>query len=124
MAKWRPTFKIEGVVVPIPDEYSQSIEDLSSEDTRRTLDGKFHKDVIAIKSTVPFSWSKLEWSVAAKLANAIDGKSMLNVSYIDVRKPYENTSKDIYVGKRDFTPVQFDDDGKVYWSVAFSEIEI
>lgn len=124
MAKWRPVFKIEGVTLPMPDEYSQSVEDLSSEDTGRTLDGKFHKDVIAVKSTVPFSWSRLEWSVAAALAKAIDGKSSLNVSYIDVRRPYENISKEIYVGKRDFKPVQFDDDGKVYWSVAFSEIEI
>ncbi len=124
MAKWRPVFKIEGVTLPMPDEYSQSVEDLSSEDTGRTLDGKFHKDVIAVKSTVPFSWSRLEWSVAAALAKAVDGKSSLNVSYIDVRRPYENISKEIYVGKRDFKPVQFDDDGKVYWSVAFSEIEI
>lgn len=124
MAKWRPTFKIEGVTLPMPDEYSQSIEDLCSEETNRSLDGKFHKDVIAVKSNIPFNWSRLEWSVAAALANAIDGKNKLNVSYIDVRKPYANVYMEIYVGKRDFTPVQFDDDGKVYWSVSFSEIEI
>ncbi len=124
MSKWRPKFTIEGVELPMPAEYSQSIEDLSSEDTGRTLDGVFHKDVIAVKSTVPFSWSRLEWSVAAALANAIDGKSSLSVSYIDVRRPYTNVTETIYVGKREFKPVQFDDDGKVYWSVAFSEIEI
>ena len=124
MAKWRPIFKIEGVVLPLPDGYSQSIEDLSSEETGRTLDGQFHKDVIAVKTNMPMKWAKLEWYKAAELANAIDGKTKLNVTYIDVRNAYVNSSTDIYVGQRSFVPVQFDNDGKVYWSVEFSEIEI
>lgn len=124
MAKWRPMFQIENVTLPLPDTYSQSVEDLCDEETGRTLDGIFHKFVISIKSSIPMTWNRLEWRVAAQLANAIDGKNKLHCSYIDVRKPYEMAECDMYVGKREFEPVQFDDDGKVYWSVSFSEIEV
>lgn len=122
--KWKPSFQIEGVSLPLPDDYSQSIEDLCSDETGRTLAGLFIKDVIAVKTNIPLKWSKLEWKVASQLANATDGKNELRCTIMDVRKPYEMVQKTIYVGARNFAPVQFDDDGKVYWSVEFSEIEI
>lgn len=32
------------------------------------------KDVIAVKTTIPFEWSEMEWNIAAALAKAVDGK--------------------------------------------------
>lgn len=122
--KWVPDFKIEGVLLPMPDGYSQSIEDLCSDETGRTLDGTFIKDVVTVKTNVPLKWGKLEWNLASQLANAVDGKNKLKCTLMDVRLPYKMKEFNIYVGARSFAPVQFDTDGKVYWSVEFSEIEI
>lgn len=124
MAKWNPDFEIEGISVPIPDNYSQVITDLSSDETGRTLDGIMHKDVIATKVSAPFEWSEMEWNTASQLARAVDGKSSIDVKFMDVRNPYRMTSKVVYVGDRTFEPVDFDTDGKVYWRVSFSEIEV
>ncbi len=124
MAKWVPIFKLAGISVPIPDNYNQLISDLSSDESGRTLDGVMHKDVIAVKTSTPFEWSKMEWSTVAALANAIDGKESVSCEYMDVRSPYKMTSRTVYLGDRTFTPVEFDTDGKVYWSVSFDEIEV
>ena len=124
MAKWRPDFKIEGISVPIPDNYAQVITDLSSEETGRTLDGVMHKDVIAVKTSTPLEWSGLEWELAAKIVNVVDGKSSITCEYMDVRKPYQMASRKIYIGDRNCEPTGFDTDGKVYWKVSFSEIEV
>ncbi|MCM1295616.1 MAG: hypothetical protein NC311_08735 [Muribaculaceae bacterium] len=124
MAKWRPDFQINGVSLPMPDGFTQTVSDLCTEETGRTLDGVFHKEVIAVKSSMPLKWSHLEWKTASQLAKATDGKNILSCKYMDVRKPYAMTQINMYVGERSFEPTQFDDDGKVYWSVQFSEIEI
>jgi hypothetical protein len=124
MAKWRPDFKLAGISVPIPDNYNQVISDLSSEESGRTLDGVMHKDIIAVKTSTPFEWSKMEWSTAAALAVAVDGKPSVSCEYMDIRKPYAMTSRTVYLGDRTFEPVGFGTDGKVYWSVSFSEIEV
>jgi hypothetical protein len=124
MSQWRPTFKLAGISVPVPDNYSQLISDLSSDESGRTLDGKMHKDVIAVKTTTPFEWSKMEWGTAAALAKAVDGKSEVTCEYMDVRNPYIMSSRNVYIGDRTFEPVSFGSDGKVYWNVSFSEIEV
>ena len=66
----------------------------------------------------------MEWRIASALANAVDGKSSVACEYIDVRHPYQMTTKTIYIGDRNFEPTEFDTDGKVYWNVSFSEIEV
>jgi hypothetical protein len=124
MPKWRLNFKLAGISVPIPDNYSQVISDLSSDESGRTLDGVMHKDIIAVKTSTPFEWSEMEWETAAALAKAVDGKSSVTCEYIDVRKPYVMTVRTIYIGDRTFEPTFFDTDGKVYWKVSFSEIEV
>lgn len=124
MAKWKPDFKLNGTSVPIPDNYEQVISDLSSDESGRTLDGTMHKDIIAIKDSTPFEWSNLEWSLAATIANIVDGKESITCEYIDVRKPYQMASRTIYIGDRSCKPIRFGDDGKVYWTVSFSEIMV
>ena len=124
MSQWVPSFKLAGISVPIPDNYSQVISDLSSDESGRTLDGIMHKDIIAVKTSVPFEWAEMEWDTAAVLAKAVDGKASVPCEYVDVRNPYTMTSTTVYLGDRTFTPVGFGTNGKVYWSVSFSEIEV
>ena len=100
MAKFRPILILAGVELPLPDSYSQTIADLSSTQTGRTLDGRAHKDVIAVKDTIPLKWSRLEWEKAAEIANAVDGIEYAVMQYMDVRNPYEMTKTEVYVGDR------------------------
>lgn len=122
--KWIPEIIVEGVRLPIPDSFEQTIADLCSEDSKRTLSGEAIKKVVAVKSTFPLKWEGLEWSQAAALANAVDGKSCITVKAMDVRNPYGMTEFRIYVGDRVCKPVRFDTDGQVYWDVEFKEIEV
>lgn len=124
MGRFKPKFVLAGVELPLPDAYSQTISDLSSSQTGRTLDGKAHKDVIAVKDTVPLKWSKLEWKKAAEIANAVDGIEYATMEYIDVRVPYKMCTCEIYVGDRKAEIVECNTDGKVYWSLEFSRIEV
>lgn len=124
MAKFRPILILAGVELPLPDSYSQTIADLSSTQTGRTLDGRAHKDVIAVKDTIPLRWSRLEWEKAAEIANAVDGIEYAVMQYMDVRNPYEMTKTEVYVGDRKAEFVEDDTDGKVYWSLEFSRIEV
>lgn len=124
MAKFRPILILAGVELPLPDSYSQTIADLSSTQTGRTLDGRAHKDVIAVKDTIPLRWSRLEWEKAAEIANAVDGIEYAVMQYMDVRNQYEMTKTEVYVGDRKAEFVEADTDGKVYWSLEFSRIEV
>lgn len=124
MAKFRPILILAGVELPLPDSYSQTIADLSSTQTGRTLDGRAHKDVIAVKDTIPLKWSRLEWEKAAEIANAVDGIEYAVMQYMDVRNPYEMTKTEVYVGDRKAEFVEADTDDKVYWSLEFSRIEV
>ena len=86
---------------------------MSTSEAGRNLNGKMTKDVIAVKTTIPFEWSEMEWNIAAALAKAVDGKTSVMVSYMDVRNPYKMTDKEVYIGDRSFEVADFDTDGKV-----------
>jgi len=123
MSKWIPDFKLDGISVPVPDNYSQLISDLSSDASGRTLDGIMHKDIIAVKSSVPFEWKEIEWLTAATIANAVDGKESVTCKYMDIRHPYSMSTMIIYIGDRECKPSKFGDNGKVYWDISLSQIE-
>ena len=123
MAKWKPVFKINGITVPVPNNYTQTISDLSSDSSGRTLDGVMHKDVIAVKCSVPLEWTDIEWNTASAIANAVDGKESISCQYIDVRNPYTAKTMTIYVGDRECRPSRFGDNGKVYWDIKLSQIQ-
>lgn len=124
MAKWIPQLIIEGITLPLPEDYSQTISDLCSSDSERNLQGKAVKVVVAVKSSVPLKFHDVEWSKAAALCKAIDGKGKISGKIMDVRQPYTLVDVDIYTNDRVCTPSRFDTDGKVYWDIEFKEIEI
>ncbi len=124
MAKWKPEFKVNGIAVPIPDNYEQLLSDLTTESSGRTLDGAMHKATVAVKTTMSLKWSDLEWTEAAELMNAVDGVNKMTASCIDVRRPYQMTEVTIYIGDRTSTPSLFETDGKAYWNIEFKLIQI
>lgn len=102
-------FSVDGVTLPVPDEYRPSVEDLSSEATGRTLDGVMHKDVVAVKDNYEFVWHKASWTDAATIFNAIDGKTQVTLTYVDPRKPYQVLSNLFYVGQRSCEALNLND---------------
>lgn len=99
MATNRP-FLVDGAAIPTPSTYKVNIEDLSSEASGRTLDGVMHKDVVAVKKYIECTWPKLNWTDAAALFNAIDGKSKVSFTHADPRVPDRYVTGAFYIGKR------------------------
>lgn len=93
-------FKIDGVPIPTPSDYKFNIEDLSSEETGRTLDGVMHKDVVDVKDTYTCTWKRLSWEDMATLLTAIDGKEEFNFTHADPRMPNRWPTSKFYVGAR------------------------
>lgn len=124
MAKWKDPFKIDGMVFRTPDEYKPGIEDLSSENTGRTLDGVMHKDVVAVKDYYEFVWKVLSWEEAAAILSAVDGKTQVTLTYADPRVPHRFISNVFYVGKRGCAALNLNDPGREWkdLSLTFTRI--
>ena len=97
---WKNPFKVDGMVLPTPDDYKPGIEDLSSQATGRTLDGVMHKDVVAVKDYYEFTWNYLSWEDTAKVLKSVDGKTKVELTYADPRVPNKFLKGKFYVGKR------------------------
>ncbi len=117
-------FKINGVEIPFPSTFVPEIEDISSKDSGRIMNGDMHKNVIATKINLECSWDLLNWQECADLLNAVDGKDEMEVTYPDPRIPYAYTTKLFYVGGRK-SPALSLREGKVRWKgTAFKFIQI
>ena len=93
-------FKINGTTIPTPTEYGFEIDDLSSDQSGRTLDGIMHKDVVAVKDVYTCTWKKLSWQDTAQLLGLVNGKTRVTLTYYDPRRPNKLLINDFYVGKR------------------------
>ena len=93
-------FKIDGVAIPTPSEYGFDIEDLSSEQSGRTLDGVMHKDVVSVKDYYTCMWKHMSWENASALLALVDGKTQVSLTYVDPRNPTSMLTNNFYIGKR------------------------
>lgn len=117
-------FKINGVAIPTPSEYTFDVEDLSSQNTGRTLDGTMHKDVVAVKDTYTCTWKKLSWQDAADLLNAIDAKEQFSFTHADPRRPGRFVTGIYYVGKRSSVAMNLNDDKNTWKDIKMTFIQI
>lgn len=124
MAIAKKPFKIDGAIIPTPSEYTFDVEDLSSEQTGRTLDGVMHKDVVAVKDTYTCTWKKLSWQDAAKLLKAIDGKSKFTFTHADPRVPDKFITGTFYVGKRSVVAMNLRDNEHTWKDIKMTFIRI
>lgn len=115
--------QIDGVVVATPTSYSYDIEDLSSEETGRTLDGIMHKDVVAVKDYYTCEWKHLSWEQASTILKLVDGKKQVVATLIDPRNPRQYISGQFYIGKRNGTLNNLKH-GTNMWSVSLQFIRI
>ena len=117
-------FKINGVAIPTPSEYGFDIEDLSSEQSGRTLDGVMHKDVIDVKDYYTCTWKKLGWTETAALLNLVNGKTKIKLTYVDPRFPDQILINDFYVGKRSGKANNLNNSSNTWKDVTFQFIRI
>lgn len=117
-------FKIDGVTIPTPTEYDFGIEDLSSEETGRTLDGVMHKDVVASKDYYTCVWSKLSWDDAAYLLQLVEGKTQVEVTYANPLYPNQMKTDIFYVGKRTGKANNLRDQKNTWKKITFQFIRI
>ena len=123
MSAERP-FKIDGVEIPTPSSYKFGIEDLSSEETGRTLDGVMHKDVVDDKDYYDCTWAKLSWEDAATLLNALQGKPQFLFTHIDPRIPNQWITSTFYVGKRNGAALNILDTKRTWQDISMTFIEV
>lgn len=117
-------FKIDGVAIPTPSKYEYSIEDLSSEQTGRTLDGEMHKDVVAVKDTYQCTWQSLSWDDASTLLKAVDGKTRVAFTHADPRIPNKFIIRDFYVGVRNGGALNLRSETAAWENISFTFIRI
>lgn len=117
-------FKIDGVAIPTPAEYQAGIEDLSTEQTGRTLDGTMHKDVVASKDYYECKWVFLSWDDIATILNAINEKESFNFTYADPRVPNRFITNKFYVGERSAAALNLTDPKKSWKSLTLKFIRI
>ena len=125
MAISRRPFKIDGVTIPTPSEYTYNEEDLSTEGvTGRTLDGVMHKDVVASKDYYECKWVFLSWDDIATILNAINEKESFNFTYADPRIPNRFITNRFYVGERSAAALNLTDPKKSWKSLTLKFIRI
>ena len=117
-------FKIDGVSIPTPTSYVFDVEDLSSEETGRTMDGIMHKDVVAVKDTYECTWRKLSWEDAATLMNALDGKRDFAFTHADPRVPGQWITNRFYVGKRGGAALNLKDPKRSWSDITMTFIRV
>ena len=117
-------FQIDGVVIPTPSEYSYNEEDLSSEQTGRTLDGTMHKDVVATKQYYDCKWNKLSWTDAATLLSAVAGKTQVVLTYADPKTAGSFITGNFYIGQRSAKALNLRDENNTWGDISFQFIQI
>lgn len=118
------SFKIDGVAIPTPTSYKFGLEDLSSEETGRTLDGVMHKDVVDDKDRYECSWKSLSWTDAALLLNAVNKKTSFMFTYVDPRVPNQWLTNKFYVGERSSVALNLKNDHNTWGDISFTFIRV
>lgn len=118
----KPRFKIDGVVIPTPDKMTFSIEDLSSDETGRSLDGVMHKDVVAVKDNYTCEWKYLTEAEGSLLLNITDGRESLSFYHRDPRGTW--TTGTFYVGKREGEAHDLTDERRTFKNIKIQFIKI
>ena len=80
-----PFFKINGIAVKTPQGCTWSLQDLSSDDSGRTLDGIMHKDIVAQKRKLVCKWAAMTWQECSVIANFMKNKGVeVSLTYPDI----------------------------------------
>ena len=115
--------KVNDTVLQTPANVKWALQDISSSNSGRTLDGVMHKDRIAQKVKLSCSWPAMPFSEASTLLRNVNSQVTFNLTYFDVMQNGIRTAR-FYVGDRTAAYLWvWDDDGYVK-DVSFNFIEV
>ena len=116
---------INGWTPPNPKEDGIIIgkEPIWSENTGRAASGLMIGDIIAVKTTLELSWSKLTQSQLTALEEAIGNKAQPFFLVTYCNEAGQSVSKYFYVAPRSFTRKKYTKDDIIYSEVSIRFIE-
>lgn len=114
--------KIGGVKIKTPSSLRWGLQDLSSNDSGRTLDGKMHKDLVAQKRKLECTWDNLTKEEASTLLQAVNASVYLSITYPDPMSGRDET-RTFYVGDRSAPFKSWTVGKKIFESISFNFIE-
>ena len=113
---------VNGTAIPSPDmPFKWSLNDISSQDSGRNMNGLMDKDEVAKKVTLDCTWSHRRAADIANLLNTVKPQTFVDVCYPDPMSGVF-TTKTFYTG--DVTcEMGVSDNGEMYWSAKLTFIE-
>lgn len=114
--------KVDGAAIPTPNSrFKVSIEDISDEDSGRSLSGLMSKNIVATKRTIELSWSGIPDSKSSELLSTVKGNTYIDLTYPD---PYTGTdlTKTFYTGTPSSELIVCVND-VCYWNISMNFIE-
>lgn len=115
--------QINSTVIKTPADVTWSLQDLSSPDTGRTLDGVMHKDRVAQKVKLACKWPAMSTHDASILLKNANSQVNFQLTYFDVMENANRTAT-FYVGDRSVPYLWIREDSKMVENVAFDFIEV
>lgn len=113
---------VNGTAIPSPDmPFKWSLNDISSEDSGRDLNGLMDKDEVAKKVTLDCTWSHRTASEISTLLGAVKPQTFVEVNYPDPMAG-EYVTKTFYTGDVS-CEMDVSDNGVMYWSAKLTFIE-
>ena len=115
------TFQVNGADVPTPSVFNWTLQDISSPDAGRTLDGIMHKNQIAQKRKIQLQWNGITKDTVSTILNMFNSE-YFDVTYLD---PLDNAveTRTFYSGDKP-TNLYSWRFGGLYESISFNIIEV
>ncbi len=115
---------INGYSIPTPDEngFKRTKNKLWSSNTGRSASGKMLGDIVAVKYTLEFSWSKLTSEQITSLETAVGTDAFFSVVF-----PKEGTgakqTKSFYAADMTYNTKKYENGKEIYSDVTLQLIE-
>ena len=85
--------KVNDTVLQTPADVTWALQDISSPNSGRTLDGVMHKDRVAQKVKLSCKWAAMPFSEASTLLKNVNSQVTFNLTYFDVMQNAERTAR-------------------------------
>lgn len=115
--------RVEGESIATPSSVTINIQDISSADSGRTLDGLMHKNKIGSKRTIEFGWNNLRPTDVEKILHAFRSREYFAVTYWDPENASTQLTKTFYLGDVSIPVKSWFVGGEIYSQLSFTIIE-
>lgn len=115
--------KVNGTDIKTPAETTWSLEDLSSDNSGRSLDGIMHKDRVAQKRKLVCKWAPMTWAECSALLTAVNASVELSITYPDLMSGSYET-RTFYIGSRTVPILRWTGAEQLVENISFDFIEV